>query len=224
MHPAHANRRLLGPVLVGVAGLAVIVGAAFGINAILSARSHPSSNTTNDNAGSQTTYNAAYPSSAPATSPSPSPSPSPSSAPPTSSGMVQIASDLVTDPRSTAVASMFNAYFTGIDQKNYPAALAEYDPAGTINPNDAQQAQSFEQGVSSSDDTDVVLASIGPAGQSTPATSAEVTFQSTQTAGMGPPDDTAETCTKWQLTYVLSQASNGSYLIFNVSSAADRAC
>jgi hypothetical protein len=130
----------------------------------------------------------------------------------------------VTDPRATAVASMFDAYFTGIDQKDYQAALSEYDPAGTINPNDAQQAQQFEKGVSSSDDTDIVLASVGPAGRTSPATSAQVTFQSTQSAGMGPPDATGETCTKWQLTYVLSQAANGSYLIFNVSSATDQAC
>lgn len=224
MHPAHANRRILGPVLIGVAGLLVVAGAGFGIYAALSSHSNPSNDNTHNSAGPQTTYNAAgYPSS-PSTSPSPSPSPSPSSAPPTSVGTVQIASGIVTDSRSAAVASMFDAYFAGIDQKNYPAALAEYDPAGTVNPNDPQQAQSFEQGVSTSDDTNVVLASIGPAGQTSAATSADVTFQSTQSAGMGPPDNPDETCTEWQVSYVLSQASNGSYLIFNVSSATDQAC
>ena len=224
MHPAHANRRILGPVLVGAVGLAVVIGAGFSIHAILDSRSHNTNNTQNT-AGSQTTYNAAYPSSptAPADASS-SPSPSPSPSPTTSVGMIQIAAAFVADARSAAVASMFDSYFTGIDQKDYQAALAEYDPAGTVNPNDAQQAQSFEQGVSTSNDTNIVLVNIGPADQTAPATSAEVTFQSTQAAGMGPLDAPSETCTKWQLTYVLTQSTNGSYLIYNVSSATDQAC
>jgi hypothetical protein len=221
MHPAHANRRIFGPVVVGVAGLAVITGAVFGINAILSSNSH--SNNSPNRAGSQTTFSAGFPSS-PSTRPSPTPSALPSSAPPATVGLVRIASGFVTDPRATAVASMFDAYFTGIDQKDYPAALSEYDPAGTVNPNDVQQAQQFQKGVSSSNDTDIVLTGIAPTGQAAPATSAQVTFQSTQSAGMGPPDATGEICTKWQLTYVLSQAANGSYLIYNVSSATDQAC
>src|SRR5206468_2115994 len=83
----------------------------------------------------------------------------------------------------------------GVDQKDYQQALAQYDPNGVVNPGDSNQARQFEQGVSTSDDTDVQLLEIQPVDQSSPVKSADVTFQSSQSPGSGPTDNPDETCT-----------------------------
>lgn len=42
---------------------------------------------------------------------------------------------------------------------------------------------------------------------------AKVTFCSTQQPGYGPPERKAETCTDWDIAYVLSVAADGGYRI-----------
>ncbi|HEU5354985.1 MAG TPA: hypothetical protein VFU65_11010 [Actinocrinis sp.] len=154
-------------------------------------------------------------------SPSLSSSPSPQQ---TTVGLVQISAAIAADPRASQVAQMFDTYFSGIDQKDYQQALAEYDPSGVINPSDSNQAKQFEQGVATSNDTDVQLLKIQPDDQSSPVTSVDVTFQSTQSAGQGPADNPSETCTHWSLTYKLTQSSSGGYLINDTPVASDTGC
>jgi eukaryotic-like serine/threonine-protein kinase len=204
--------------VVGVLGLllaaGLVVGVADGLRHTPAASGAPvsQSNSTSNNSVDSPTDPAAA-SGVPATS-----------APPTSVGMVQIDPGIAGDSRAAQVAAMFNAYFSGIDDRNYPAALAEYDPNGVVNPNDPKQASEFEQAVSTSNDTDVDLLSIGPGDPSAPASSARLTFQSHQAAGYGPAGNTGETCTDWNLTYVLTQSSAGGYLIHNTPSASDHRC
>jgi hypothetical protein len=107
---------------------------------------------------------------------------------------------------------MLNTYFPAISAKDYSQALAQFDPNGTMNPNDPQQAQNFEQGVSTSSDSNVVLHSLAPVGP-VAATTADVTFTSNQHAGYGPSGNEGQTCTDWTLTYTLSYI-NGNYLIY----------
>lgn len=154
----------------------------------------------------------------------PSPQPPPQPAGPTSLGLVGLAPDLASDPRAVPVASMFDVYFGGINQKNYARALAQYDPNGVVNPQDDQQVRQFEQGVSTSQDMDVRLLSLEPSDPSSAVTDAGVTFRSTQAAGAGPPGASDETCTDWSLTYALTQAANGDYLIDNTPSASHQGC
>ena len=149
----------------------------------------------------------------PTYSPSPTPPPPPPPPPPTSQvGGVQIDSSLLNDPRAVPVATLFDAYFSGITAKNFDAVFALYDPSGDLNTNDPQQRSGFEKGVSSSTDDNGTLRSLSPDG-SGPASTAEVSFQSHQAPGKGPSDDPQQTCSLWTLTYTLTYTSDGKYLI-----------
>lgn len=138
-------------------------------------------------------------------------------------GVVQLGSGVQGDSRATDVGSMFDTYFSGINQQQYTRALSVFDPSGMINPNDASKVQAFSQADSTSTDSNVVLVSINPSGTD-PVTSAEVTFQSQQSPGYGPSSNPNETCTNWNITYNLSQDSSGGYLIFNVSTYSHSTC
>jgi len=147
-----------------------------------------------------------------------------SSPPPTSDGLVQFGQGVQADPRAVAVGDMLNTYFNGINTGDYQSALSVEDPAGALNPGNASEVQKFEQGLQSTQDSQITLVSLGPGDTTSPATSAVVTFQSSQQAGYGPGDNPNQTCTNWSLTYVLTAEAGGSYLIHNVDSAADQGC
>ena len=144
----------------------------------------------------------------PATSASPSPSPT--------VGIVTIDSSIVGDPRAQQVATMFDLYFSGIDDQDYTQAFDQLDP-------DVRgDEQSFQTGVDTSSDTEVMLNSLSPDGPD-PATTADVTFQSTQDAADGP-GDSQETCTVWSLTYTLSYDSGGGDYLIASSSGTSTSC
>jgi hypothetical protein len=145
------------------------------------------------------------------------------SAQPTSVGGVGIGDSILGDPAATAVAGMFNTYFTGINSRDYQQALSVFDPGGVINPNDSNQVRQFTDGVSTTSDSAITLADITPSDGS-PVQSAELHLTSQQQAGYGPKDDPNATCTNWDITYTLSQDSSGNYLINNVSNSTDSAC
>jgi hypothetical protein len=151
----------------------------------------------------------------PATSAPSSPSTTkPGSAAPTKPGSVGVVAidPAVTDPRAVDVATMFDSHFAAVNAKNYAKAIAVYDPAGVINPNDPGQASDFQRAVSTTTDDQIVLRSVGadPAGRGVLA--ARVTFRSNQQAGYGPSERPDETCTAWDVTYTLSQPG-GAYKI-----------
>jgi hypothetical protein len=145
------------------------------------------------------------------------------SAQPANVGIVDIGDSVSGDSAATAVAGMFNTYFTGINNKDYSTAVSVFDPSGVINPNSSSQVQHFASGVSTTNDSTVTLVSIDPSDGST-VQSAEVQFTSHQQAGYGPKDDPNSTCTDWDVTYVLSQDSSGNYLIQNVTNSDDSSC
>ncbi|MGW5224404.1 hypothetical protein ACWEP5_05505 [Nocardia niigatensis] len=129
-------------------------------------------------------------------------------------GIVDIAPALTGDPRAVAVATLFNTYFSGIDNHAYDVALGTLDPSGSFDPGNPQNRASFADALSTTFDRDVEVISIDPAGSLSTATSARVTFQSTQAAGMGPRGQEWETCTNWDLSYTLSWSGAG-YLIYH---------
>ena len=211
--PTQPPRPRIGLALGALAGVAtLLVGGGLVGHTVYdhltqtSAVGSPATTTTTDTTDSGSADTAAPPTTAvPATTSSP--------APPSSVGVVAIDSAFVNDPRAQQVATMLNTYFSAISDKNYNLALQQFDPSGTMNPNDPQQAQSFEQGVSTSSDSNVALHSLSPAGPAT-ATTADVTLTSSQQAGYGPSGNEDQTCTDWTLTYTLSYI-NGSYLIYD---------
>jgi hypothetical protein len=131
---------------------------------------------------------------------------------PTSVGVVAIDSG-VTDPRTADVAAMFDSHFSAVNAKNYTQALAAYDPAGVINPNDPAQASSYQHDVSTTTDDQITLRSVGPDPSGKGVLAARVTFRSNQQAGYGPKDRPDETCTRWDVTYTISRP-DGVYKIF----------
>jgi hypothetical protein len=140
------------------------------------------------------------------------PTPSaPTSSAPAPVGVVAI-DPSVTDPRAADVASMFDTHFSAVNAKDYARALSVYDPAGVINPNDAGEAADFQQAVSTTTDSQIMLRSIGPSARGG-VLDARVTFRSNQQAGYGPQERPNETCTAWDVTYTLTQPGGGAYKI-----------
>jgi hypothetical protein len=220
--PRNVVARHLGGILSAIAVTSVLAGVSVWGTVALRHK---------DDAGNSTSTSGGYypsdpyysPATAPTTEETESAATTPAtSASPTAAGAVEIDSSITTDPRAASVASMFDTYFEGIDSKNYSQALDEYDPSGVVNPSSSKQAAEFDHNVSTSNDTNVVLLDIEPAGGT--ATTAHLTFQSTQSAGFGPGNDPSQTCTDWDLTYKLSTSSTGDYLILGTQSASYSAC
>jgi hypothetical protein len=154
------------------------------------------------------------------TPPPPEPTPSPQA---TSVGVVTIGAS-VTDPAAVDVATVLDDYFSGIDQHDYPRALGAIDPNGFVHTNDPNAVASFKRGLATSNDTDVVLLSVGPDSTGRGVLQARVTFQSTQGAGYGPKGSENETCTRWDITYVLSRPGGSAYQILSAATATHAPC
>jgi hypothetical protein len=150
----------------------------------------------------------------------PEPIPSPT---PTAAGLVRddTGSD---DPRTSDVAATFTTYFSGINNKNYSQALSVFDPGGVINPNDAAQAAAFGKAVSTSTDDDIVLRGLAPDSTGRGTLRAQVTFRSRQEPGYGPKGSENETCTRWEVTYVLTGGEGSGYRILDSPAAAHASC
>ncbi|MEU4623055.1 hypothetical protein AB0G04_24165 [Actinoplanes sp. NPDC023801] len=114
----------------------------------------------------------------------------------------------VDDPRAADVAAMFDTYFTGINERDYRAVARVLDPAGELDPGVPGQLKAFAEGTSTSRDSDVVLRRLTSAASG--RLRAEVSFLSRQKAGHGPPERPGETCTRWDVVYVLT-ADGGAY-------------
>jgi hypothetical protein len=135
-------------------------------------------------------------------------------------GLVTIDPLAAADDRGVAVATMFEAYFRGINTRDIASTMVHYDPAGVINPNDTAQVTGFAQAVSTTTDTDIVLHRIGTADNGVQAV---VTFRSQQAPGYGPKGRPNEACTAWDITYTLSGAAQSHYRILG-SNATNRPC
>lgn len=121
------------------------------------------------------------------------------------------------DSRALGVAMMFNEYFSGINSGNYFQALGVLDPAGVVNPNDQRQVERFVKGVSTSLNSDIVLYSLATDTTGAGALRAGVRFVSSQAPGYGPQGSENETCTRWNLTYTLTERTSGEYRILRAA-------
>ena len=160
----------------------------------------------------------------PTASPTPTSTPTPSPSPTgTVVGIVKI--DVATDdPAVNDVAATLDDYFSGLNNKDYGRALSTFDPAGTVNPNNPSSAAAFRQAVSTSTDSDVVLRRLAQDNTGKGVLQAQVTFQSNQSAGFGPKGSENETCTRWDVTYILTQPSGPRYRIFGSTTAIHTPC
>jgi hypothetical protein len=215
--------RRRGPVVI-LAAAAVLAALIVGIAAVVHAQLQPSGGTTvgigtSGSAGgnpSGNTSSGGTPSSGYSSSTTAPP-------PPVQVGIVQF--DQVQDnSEAMSVAQMFNNYFSGINDKDYQRSVNVFAPSSPIvNPNSPTSEPAFANADQTSHDTDVAITNLDPADGST-VMSAEVTFQSTQQAGYGPLDARYETCTLWDITYVLTTSPSGEYQIYRTSSDVDNPC
>jgi hypothetical protein len=160
------------------------------------------------------------PTASPTTTTTPTPTPSPTG---TVVGIVKI--DVATDdPAVNGVAETLDDYFSGLNNKDFDRALSTFDPAGIVNPNNPSSAAAFRQAVSTSTDSDVVLRRLAQDNTGKGVLQAQVTFQSNQSAGFGPKGSENETCTRWDVTYILTQPSGTRYRIFGSTTAIHTPC
>jgi len=126
------------------------------------------------------------------------------------------------DWRTTSVATTFDRYFTSVNNRDYATAAALFDASGVLDPTDPAQVAAFARDMSTTTDSEIVLGAVtsGPDG----AVLARVTFRSTQQAGYGPPERPDETCTDWNVTYVLSTAADGAYRILRGTDVTSGPC
>jgi hypothetical protein len=125
------------------------------------------------------------------------------------------------DGTATAVGRMFDRYFTSINNRDWDAALAVYDPAGSVVHADSFKERSwFIDSMTTTTDDDVVLQSVQPGGA---RVLARITFRSRQDAGFGPKDNVNETCTRWDDTYSLSGDATG-YRIYKKAKGTHAPC
>jgi hypothetical protein len=159
------------------------------------------------------------------TAPSPSgPAPGGSgSADPHRVGLVDV-SAVSDDPRSVDIGVMFDQYFSAINAKDYRRAIEVYDPAGVVDPANPADQRHFEQGVSTTADSEVRLLAIQPGDGARVVAHARVAFRSNQQAGFGPRGRESETCTRWAVTYALTVPFGGQYRILGASAATNTPC
>jgi len=129
------------------------------------------------------------------------PTPTPTAAattppPPTSAGTAAVAvAPGITHPATADVATVLDAYVTGINERRYSDSFALLSPD---NPTAKKGVQAWIDAESSTQIRDARLRSVsdGPTG----TVNAEMTFTSTQSAELGP---NGQTCSQWDLVYTM---------------------
>lgn len=104
------------------------------------------------------------------------------------------------------VAELFDAYFQGVNSRDWETVLALYDPAGVVDATDPEQRRTFTDNMGTTMDYDVRLLEVQSAGSQVLA---RVAFRSEQARGYGPKDDPDQTCTLWDITFVLTPYGDG---------------
>jgi len=122
--------------------------------------------------------------------------------------------------RMSVIAAMFNDYFSAINVKDFDRALGHYDPNGVIDPSDPSHRAAFIGGMSAATDSDIVMYRIDVTSD---LPKVGLRFRSHQSAGYGPKGREQETCTDWDVKYILTLAE-GSYRILRAAEASSRPC
>jgi hypothetical protein len=138
-------------------------------------------------------------------------------------GIVHVAAAVAADRAARPVATVLNTYFSAINSHDARRAFSVHDPAGEVNPSDPRQAEAFARATATTTDNDITLLSVSPDTSRSGGQRAQVTFTSSQAAGYGPRPNTDETCTRWHVTYALTAAADGRYLIRSIT-ATHQAC
>ena len=101
----------------------------------------------------------------------------------------------ITHPATADVATVLDAYVTGINERRYSDSFALLSPD---NPTAKKGVQAWIDAESSTQIRDARLRSVsdGPTG----TVNAEMTFTSTQSAELGP---NGQTCSQWDLVYTM---------------------
>ncbi len=218
--PPHPPRRMRGWII-ALAALVILVPAA-AVAGVALLRSHHTPVAAPSPTAAPTSSASASDSSPTAgpTTPGPTPTTAKPTENPTKVGIVDIG-PVAGDSRASDVGRMFDTYFSAINARDFDTAVQVYDPSGSINPNDPNQRQTFANGVSTTTDSAASVQSIGPDGSTVPV---RITFVSHQQSGYGPKGRTSETCTHWDVTYLLSSPSAGQYKIVKATKATNRPC
>lgn len=223
--PPHRTPVALIVVAVVAAVAVIVLGAAYVgyrvVTGALAARQHPvAATTTGQPSGPGEPAQTTEPE---PTGPAPTGTGTAPETVPTAVGLVDVTA-VAGQGDAEAVAEMFDSYFRGIDDGDIPQALAEYDPAGVVDPADPDQASQFARAVATTRDDGISLVGLGgdPTGRG--AVQARVTFTSHQAAGYGPASDPEETCTRWDVTYILTYDRSAGYRILDNARHDDEGC
>lgn len=127
------------------------------------------------------------------------------------------------DDRARQAAVMFNDYFSSINDGRYQEAAELYDPV-LLDASQADQVDTFRQALSTTTDRDIVLYALRDDTSGRGTVEASLTFRSQQAAGFGPARAPDETCTLWDITYILSEPRPQDYRIAGVSSYFNEPC
>jgi hypothetical protein len=119
------------------------------------------------------------------------------------------------DPRAFDVAWMLDAYFSGINERDYERTRAVIDSRHPIDPHSTAGWSAFIDGVSTTYDSDIVLREVADDHLGEGSAMAWVTFQSTQDPGYGPSGSEDQTCTRWDMRYTLSEPTPGQFLLLS---------
>jgi eukaryotic-like serine/threonine-protein kinase len=205
--PGPRPRRRGALIVWGLAGLVVIGGGAA---AAVHALDHSPGYTNLDPSINEGNTAPAGTGQAALSSPSAIPTPTPT----TSVGQVTIGNSIISNPQAASIASLFNTYFTGINDQDYSQALSAFAPDAPINPTSSSTVESLAHADSTTQDSNIVLNSLYPSDGGN-VTKANITFQSTQQPGYGPDGASDQTCTDWNLNYTITQSS-GNYYLYQV--------
>jgi len=131
-------------------------------------------------------------------------------------GIVDL-SAVSSDSRAPEIGRVLNEYFSGINQRDWARAMSVLD-AHVVDSSDPTAVASFEQDLSTTNDSNVVVKLIQSASDAPSGISATVTFQSNQDPSLGPD---GQGCTLWNLEYLFSGDGPTSFLVYKTRGSHD---
>jgi hypothetical protein len=135
----------------------------------------------------------------------------------TSVGVVDIIT-ASSDPHVLPVAELLDAYFQGINRRDWGTVLRLYDPAGVLDTANPEHRASFINDMETTTDYDISLLEVRT---NDGHVLARVTFHSEQASGYGPAGHADQVCTLWDVTYVLAPHRDGYRILGSDSSLAE---
>ena len=200
--PAPGRRTVRGgPLTLPVVALIVVLAAAVtGVGSWYAVRSAPAAHVSAV-ATPTSSPDSSSPDSSPPTGPATVAGSSPTSASPSPASPASLAPAAAQYPDADQIESVISTYFQAINGRDYTAYLTTQSPGWALT------AGQFQTGFRSTQDSNMVITSIGQGPDGRPA--ADVTFTSRQQPQDGPE---GESCTNWQVTMFFDSKA-GTYTI-----------